>query len=390
MIEDAAQPAVLSNGDLLSLRGGALYSVAFDADTLSPRGEPRVVVPSVQSGVSSFIGQYATGGGRLLYLPGQNTTAKSLTVVEWRGITGDARLLISEPGTYRDLRFSPDGQRLAYSAWVPVDASMTDLFVYDLKRDVKIRLAGDQTVAEWRPVWTGDGRFIVYSNLAPGEPSNGIRRIRADGSGQPEQLTTARTAMQVPVSISPDGKYLAYQEQERNQPADIWILPMNPAGAPFRFFTSAASDTLPMFSPDGRWIAYASDESGTNELYIRPFPKAEAKWQVSSGGTLDEHAWSRDGNRLFFRAGDGQHVMAATISTTGGSLAIGRATAILTLQAENYPELGFWGGLALSPDDHGFALAKYAGEIGGIRNRVVLMLDWIEAMPQTVPRSPPQ
>ena len=118
MIEDAAQPAVLPNGNLLFLRGDALHSVAFDADTLSPRGEPRVVVPSVQSGASTLIGQYATGGGRLLYLPGQNTAAKPLIVVEYRGITGDPRLLISDPGTYRDLRFSPDGQRLAYSAWV--------------------------------------------------------------------------------------------------------------------------------------------------------------------------------------------------------------------------------------------------------------------------------
>jgi eukaryotic-like serine/threonine-protein kinase len=392
VIEDAAQPAVLPNGNLLFLRGDALHSVAFDADTLSPRGEPRMVVPSVQSGASTLIGQYATGGGRLLYLPGQNTAAKPLIVVEYRGITGGPRLLISDPGTYRDFRFSPDGQRLAYSAWPTVDADMTDLFVYDLQRDVKVRLAGDPAFAEWRPVWTSEGRFVVFSNYSPKNPSNGIHRIRADGSGQPEQLTTATTpgAMQVPVSISPDGKYLAYQEQEINQPADIWILPMNPAGAPFRFFTSPVSDTLPVFSPDGRWIAYASDESGTNELYIRPFPNADAKWQVSSSGTLDEHAWSRDGSKLFFRAGDGQSLMAATISTAGGSLAIGRATGIVALQAENYPELGFWGGLALSPDDRGFALAKYASEVGGTRNRVVLMLDWIDAMPPTAPGSRPR
>ena len=139
VIEDAAQPAVLPNGNLLFLRGDALYSVAFDADTVAPRGEPRVVVPSVQTGANSLISQYATGGGRLLYLPGQNTSAKPLTVVEWRGITGDPRLLISEPGTYRDLRYSPNGQRLAYSAWVPVEANATDLFVHDLQRDVTIR-----------------------------------------------------------------------------------------------------------------------------------------------------------------------------------------------------------------------------------------------------------
>ena len=95
-------------------------------------------------------------------------------------------------------------------------------------------------------------------------------------------------------------------------------------------------------------------------------------------------------SRLFFRAGDGQHIMAAPISIANGSLAIGRATSVLTLQAENYPELGFWGGLALSPDDRGFALAKYASPIVGNRNRVVLMLDWIDATQRTVTGSPPR
>ncbi len=133
---------------------------------------------------------------------------------------------------------------------MPVEANATDLFVHDLQRDVTIRLAGDPIAAEWRPVWTSDGRFIVFANLSPSQPSNGIYRIRADGSGQPEQLTTTPAnvgVMQVPVAISADGKYLAYQEQQRNQPADVWILPLDPAGAPFRFFASPASDTLPVF-----------------------------------------------------------------------------------------------------------------------------------------------
>ena len=204
VIDDAAQPAFLANGDLLFLRGDALFVVGFDGeDAHGPReGEPRAVISSVQSSTNSLFGQYATGGGRLVSLPGRSDSGKSLHVVEWRGITGDPRLLISEPGTYRDLRFSPDGQRLAYSAWVPVNADATDLFVYDLQRDVKIRLAGGPT-AEWRPVWTNDGQVIVYSDYSAGTGLlGGMKRIRADGSGEAEQLTTAatQTAMQMPVS----------------------------------------------------------------------------------------------------------------------------------------------------------------------------------------------
>ena len=379
ILEDAAQPAILPSGDLLFLRDYSLYMIAFDAAALSTMGEPTLVVPGVQFNSSSRSGQYATGGSRLVYMAGPGTSTESENVVEWRGVAGETRLLLKEPDTYRDVRFSPDGRRLAYAAF-PRDAAGTDLLVYDLVTDVKNRLAGGPG-AQWRPVWSKDGRFIVYGEL-PG----GLRRIRADGSGQPEQLTGSRNLTQVPVSLSDDGKYLAYHEYEQKQPADIWILPLNPRAAPFRFLTSVANETLPMFSPDGRWIAYVSDESGGNELYVRPFPAADAKWRVSSSGTLDEHFWSRDGTRLFFRSGDGQHLMAARVSVANGSLEIERAAPILDLRSEDYPELSFWGGLAASPDDRGFALVKYAERVVGDRSRIVMMLDWIEAAKRGAPR----
>jgi serine/threonine-protein kinase len=380
ILEDAAQPAILPTGDLLFLRNNALYMIGFDAVALATRGEPTLVVPGVQFNSSSRSGQYATGGSRLVYMAGPGTSTESESVVEWRGLGGETRLLTKDPDTYRDLRFSPDGRRLAYAVFPP-DAAATDLFVYDLATDVKNRLAGGPG-AQWRPVWSKDGRFIVYGEL-PG----GMKRIRADGSGQAEQLTATQKAAQVPVSLSDDGKYLAYHEYEQKQPADIWILPLIPRAEPFRFFTSTASETLPMFSPDGRWIAYVSDESGGNELYVRPFPAADAKWRVSSSGTLDEHAWSRDGTRLFFRSGDGQHLMAARVVVANGSLEIERAAPILELRSEDYPEMSFWGGLAASPDDRGFALVKYAERMVGDRGRIVMMLDWIEAAKRGVPKS---
>jgi serine/threonine-protein kinase len=373
ILEDAAQPAILPTGDLLFLRNNSLYVIGFDAATLATRGEPTVVAPGVQFNSSSNSGQYATGGARLVYMAGPGTSRESVNVVEWRGIGGETRFLMKDPDTYRDLRFSPDGRRLAYAAF-PRDAAGTDLLVYDVATDVKNRLAGGPG-AQWRPVWSKDGRFIVYGEL-PG----GLRRIRADGSGQAEQLTASQTLTQVPVSLSDDGKFLGYHEYEQKQPADIWILPLNPRAAPFRFFASAANETLPMFSPDGKWIAYVSDESGGSELYVRPFPAADAKWRVSSSGTLDEHSWSRDGTRLFFRSGDGQHLMAARVVVANGSLEIERAASILDLRPEDYPELSFWGGLAASPDDRGFALVKYAERVVGDRSRIVMMLDWIQAV----------
>lgn len=384
VLEGAEQPSFLPNGDLMFLRGTALHVVGFDPVALSTRGEPRIVVGGVQFNSNSRSGQYATGGSRLAYMAGPGTVGESVTIIEWRGLAGGARVLMKEPDSYRDIRFSPDGQRLAYSVFPP-EASGTDLWVYDLQRDVKVRLAGGPK-AEWRPVWSPDGRFIVYSEI-----SVGMNRIRADGTGQPEQLTTSPVNVtQIPVSISRDGRHLAYHQYEIGQPADIWILPLDPSGPPVRFFASPANDILPVFSADGQWIAYASDESGASELYLRPFPKADAKWRVSSSGTLDEHAWSRNGSRLFFRSGDGQHLMAAPVAVTKGALDIGRAVSVLALRPEDYPELSHWGGLSLAPDDGGVALAKYAEQVVGDRSRIVLMLDWIDAVKGGFAGSAPQ
>jgi Tol biopolymer transport system component len=247
----------------------------------------------------------------------------------------------------------------------------TDLWVSDLQRDVKIRLAGSPS-GEWRPVWTRDGRDIIYADTA-----GGLRRIRADGSGAPVTLTTT-TASQVPVSISPDGKSLAYHE-DRDFTADIWILPLDPIGPPRKFFEGPAAETLPVFSPDGHWIAYASNESGSPQLYVRPFPDADAKWQVSSSGTLDEHAWSPDGTKLYFRSGDGSKLMAAAIASRDKHLEVGRATPLFDLSAEDYSDVNFWGGLTIAPDGRGFALVKNVPRARHERPRLVLLADWLEA-----------
>ncbi len=372
VIAGAAHPVFLPTGELLFVRNGTLFLVPFDASRLSTSGAEQPVVAGVHVG-SSHAGQFAVGGTRLVYVAGGMSDADERSIVVWRGLSGDERVLIAGPGTYRDLRFSPDGRRLAYADF-PVGSlgSGTDLWVADLQREVKVRLAGTAT-GEWRPVWTTDGRDIIY-----GDTGGGIRRVRADGSGAPVKLTTT-TVSQVPVSISPDGKYLAYHE-ERDFTADIWILPLDPAGPPRKFFEGAAAETLPVFSPDGHWIAYTSNESGSPQLYVRPFPNADAKWQISSTGTLDEHAWSPDGTKLYFRSGDGSKLMVAPVSYRSKPFEVGRATALFDLSAEDYPEVAFWGGLALAPDGRGFAMVKKIQGPPRDRPRLVLLADWLDAV----------
>jgi serine/threonine-protein kinase len=371
VIPGATHPVFLATGELLFLRNETLFLVPFDASRLRTSGAEQPVVAGVHVD-SSHAGQFAAGGTRLVYVTGGTSDRDVRSMVVWRGLAGDERVLMAEPGSYRDLRFSPDGRRLAYADF-PAGSlgSGTDLWVSDLQRDVKVRLASAAS-GEWRPVWTADGRDIIYADTA-----GGILRVRADGSGAPVKLTTT-TASQVPVSISPDGKYLAYHE-DRDFTADIWILPLDPAGPPRKFFEGPAAETLPVFSPDGQWIAYTSNESGSPQLYVRPFPTADAKWQVSSTGTLDEHAWSPDGTKLYFRRGDGSSLMVAPISSRTTQLEVGRATPLFDLSAEDYPEVAFWGGLSLSPDGRGFAMVKNLPRAQRDRPRLVLLADWLGA-----------
>ena len=370
VIPGATHPAFLSTGELLFLRNGTLFLVPFDASRLSTSGTEQPVVAGVHV-TSAHAGLFAVGGTRLVYVAGGFSDADDRYMVVWRDLSGDERVLLPGPGSYRDLRLSPDGRRLAYADFPEGSrGAATDLWVADLQRDVKVRLAGSAT-GEWRPVWTNDGRHIIYADTG-----GGIRRIRADGSGAPEKLTTT-TASQLPVSISSDGKYLAYHE-ERDFTGDIWILPLDPVGTPRKFFEGPAAETLPVFSPDGHWIAYVSNESGAPQLYVRPFPNADAKWQVSSTGTLDEHAWSPDGTKLYFRSGDGSKLMVAPVSTRHQQFEVGRATPLFDL-SEDYSEVAFWGGFTLAPDGRGFAMVKRVPRAPRDQPRLVLLADWLEA-----------
>jgi Tol biopolymer transport system component len=360
----------MPDGELMFVRNGTIFLAPFDVDRLRTSGEEKRVLSGVHV-TSGHAAQFAIGGTRLLYVAGGASDADDRSIVVWRSLSGDERVLLSEPGTYRDLRFSPDGRRLAYADFPAGSAgASTDLWVYDIRRGVKVRLAATAS-GEWRPVWTRDGRDIIYADT-----SVGVRRVRADGSGAPTTLTTTKLS-HVPVSISPDGKYLAYHE-ERDFTGDIWILPLDPAGPPRRFFEGPGAETLPVFSPDGRLIAYTSNESGSPQLYIRPFPDADAKWQVSSGGTLDEHAWSPDGTKLYFRSGDGSKLMVVPVARNGNQLDISRAAPLFDLSSGDYSDVNFWGGLTLAPDGTGFALVKNLPRAQGDRPRLVLLDDWLE------------
>ncbi len=173
-----------------------------------------------------------------------------------------------------------------------------DVWLYDLRRDTKTRLTFGKNNAS--VVWTRDGRQVVFSSNREGNYN--LFRKPVDGSGSAERLTATSGKWQNATSVSPDGRHLAYIQQQADTHLDIWVLPLQGDGEPQRIVGTPFSGVGGVFSPNGGWLAYVSDESGRDEVYVRPFPGPGRRWPISTGGG-QEPLWSPDGRELFYRVG---------------------------------------------------------------------------------------
>ncbi len=298
----------LPGGHLIYINRGTLFAVPFDVDRLEIRGTPAPVLDQVGYSTLNGSAQFDfSQGGTLIYRSG-GAAGGNLVTVQWLDAAGKTQPLLAKPGGYQRLRLSPDGQRLALD-----DGS--DIWVYEARRDTMTRLTfgGGTNIA---PVWTPDSRYIVFNG-----PGGGIWWARSDGAGKPQQLTQGKTG-DIPFSFTPDGKRLGFIELGSGG-YHLWTLPVESdsaglrAGKPEVFLQTPADERQPAFSPDGRWLAYSSNESGTPQVYVRAFPDKGGKWQISnSGGVYPE--WSRNGHELLFETLD-DHIMVAAYAEKGDS-----------------------------------------------------------------------
>jgi serine/threonine-protein kinase len=310
----------LPSGHLVYLRQGTLFAVGFDLDRLEVRGAPVPLLADVAGNATLGGGQYDVAwNGTLVYLSGKSSPA-SWPIV-WMDGTGKTQPLLATPGPYFSPRFSPDGKLLALAVGT---LGSGNIQVYDWQRDTMTRLTFTQTNVF--PVWTLDGKHIVFLSYSPGSYS--LRWIRADGVGE-TQLLLEGTRERRGYSFSPDGKRLAFAELV-DTGFDLWTLPLDVSdpdhpkpGKPELFLGTPFNEQEPAFSPDGRWIAYTSNESGRSEVYVRPFPGGapygSGKWQISTGGGAHP-IWSRNGRELFYESPD-NHIMTAAYSAKADSFA---------------------------------------------------------------------
>jgi Tol biopolymer transport system component len=294
--------AQCASGYLLYHLQSQLLAQKFDTARGAVSGDPITVANSVEYDAGTWHTTFtASENGLLLYEAGSKTLGTDLFSMDRSGKTPTK---IGERGPYKGSgQISPDGKRLAISMGDP----QADIWVIDLARGSRVRLTfGGAT--HLMPSWSADGQKVVYLRLSGATMVAGtsIRARLANGGGQ-EEVLMERDPSAVPVALlspqwSPDGHFLLHIEQSGPSDASIWALPTTGDKKPFAIVKPpSAQARIVQFrlSPDGRWLAYTSTESGREEVYVTHFPSGEGKWQVSqTGGTFP--AWRRDGKEIFF------------------------------------------------------------------------------------------
>jgi Tol biopolymer transport system component len=305
-------------GYLLFLRERTLVAQPFDAKTLKTTGEPIPLAEKVGSDTVG-LGRYSVSReGTLAYRTGDTTDR-----MVWVDPAGKELETIGDPAQYHDPALSPDGKRLAYDLIDPRNGKY-DVWVRDLARNVSSRFSFSEGNG-YVPVWSPDGTRIAYS------VGSDLVVKSADGQGAETPLGEKSAEFKAASDWSRDGKYIAFSVQAKDTNWDIWILPTFGDRKPYPFLKTKFSELWPYFSPDGRYIAYQSNESGRTEVYVQSFPGPGGKWQISAEGGADAH-WSADGKQLFFRSAD-QKLMAVPV-TTGATFEAGTPKALFQVHLD--------------------------------------------------------
>jgi serine/threonine protein kinase len=325
---NSGSSAAFANGHLLFAREQTLMAQPFDLKTLSVVGDAvpiaeRVYFESFTSKTSFSTSQ----NGTLVYQTGTSSSGIKLV---WYDRSGKQTNTINKYSVFNDLRISPDGKRIAVSQFDDKNRN-TDIWLYDISRSFWTRFTFDAAGERW-PIWSPDGNSILFASDR--KKRNDMFQRAASGAGG-EELLLESNLQKYPSDWSRDGKLIAYTTLDQKNREDIWILPMKGDRKPFLFLQTEFSETRATFSPDGRWIAYQSDESGRLEIYVRPFPGSGGKFQASTNGGLRPR-WRRDGKELFFLSLENK-VMAAEIKLGAANVEVG---AVLSL----FPINPFGGG----------------------------------------------
>jgi serine/threonine-protein kinase len=337
LIRGGSDARYVDTGHLVYAAAGTLRAVRFDLGRLEVTSDPVPVVEKVtMSGTTGTADFVLSQNGTLVYVPG-GVGGGNTRSLAWVNRQGREEPIMAPPRAYTTPRLAPDGSRVA----LDIRDQEGDVWVWDLKRETLTRLTFDPGLDQ-SPVWTPDSRRIIFSSARGGVQN--LYWQAADNTGTVERLTTSPNA-QFPTSMSPDGTRVLFEEIAPKTNRDVGMLtlpdlaartaatppPQASAGLDVArkgdfgpLIQTTFNETNGYVSPDGRWVAYQSNESGSNQVYVRPFPKVDTgHWQVSTAGG-NRPLWARSGRELFYE--NNGALMAVTVQTTGAMFSPGNPT----------------------------------------------------------------
>jgi dipeptidyl aminopeptidase/acylaminoacyl peptidase len=280
----------------------------------------------VQAETASAVGVFAASeAGVLAYQTGGELPGSSLL---WRDRAGKPIGTLGDPAGYMDLNMSPDRQKVAVSMLDP-RVGPPDLWIYDVARGLRSRFTFDPAADRW-PIWSPDGTRVAFSSNRNGQFNLYIRSYAGAGV---EELVLESDRDKVLSDWSADGRFLLFETRgDPKTRSDVWALPLAGDRKPFPVLQTSFREVEAVFSPDARWVAYNSDESGRSEVYVAPFPGPGRKWQISTNGGILPR-WSRTGKEIFFD-GPGERLMAVEVSASGESFEVGRTQPLFEVRPQ--------------------------------------------------------
>ncbi len=351
------------SGHLVYVRAGSIYAVPIDASTLTVDGQSVAIEKGGwQNSASGDAYLTFSRTGAFVFSPA-DPAAFGVIELSWLGKNGAIRPLLDSANAFYSATLSPDGQRLATS----IQAANDDIWIYHIlrKRLTRFTFGGGNSSF---PIWSPDGKYVMYASER-GTVTDLFRKPW-DGSTAEERLTNGLSVSELS-SYAPDGKAVAFVQN-----GDIWILPLDEERTPRPFLESPANEASPKFSPDGRWLAYSSNESGRDEIYVVPYPQRGAKFQISSGGGVAPF-WSRDGKELFLttsialnrrRIAGGEIMSVAITGTAPFNYSAERS--VVTLPPSSVLT-------DVSPNGEQFVIAVWRKQATG-HNDLTVVLEWFD------------
>ena len=354
-------------GYLLFVRQGTLFAQSFNTARLQLEGQPARLAESVPFEVNAASCS-VSDDGVLTYRAGPVEADHQLA---WFDRTGKLLETVGRPGDYIGMDLSPDGHRVAVHLH---EGNGGDAWVLG-PRDTMTRLTFDPSQDNSSPIWSPDGRRIVFSSLRNGKW--GLYEKASDGTGT-EELIVESALPKSPMAWTPHGNSIIFVSADPRTGRDQWLLPMDDARRPVPLLNSPFNEDHPQVSPNGRWLAYVSNHSGPAQVYVKPFPSGEGRWPVSVHGGWWPR-WRRDGKEIFYL--DDSKLMAVAITASGSRVEAGEPRELFDSKVV-YPSHSTTVNLyAVSADGQRFLIPIAVSDKTGIDSSpITVILNWTSAL----------